>query len=213
MLKLGSHKLGSHKLYRAAAPWQGAAFSALNPWAKLNTEAGIWNLHSFSRSHFTFSTLLQTSGQPFFKHIFCLIWLLKILIPLLMLVVFLKHRKHCQRVSSYLLFIPFESFYPNDWVHGSFHLCEISSGCECVRVVWTLFHFHVARVKICAICIQTALWLLILGLSSLYLSRWWGLALSCCWIKHLYPTFWEIFIFKKKKNPAYFSSSSVRSPS
>lgn len=141
---------------------QGAALSALTPWANLNTEPGIWYLHSFSRSHFTFSTVLQTSGQPFFKYVFCLVWLLKVLIPLLMLTVFLKHREYCQRAPSYLLFIPFESFHPNDWVHHSFHLGEISSGCECVHMVWMFFHLHVARVKLDATSIQTAPWLLIL---------------------------------------------------
>lgn len=128
----------------------------------------------------------------------------------MLMLFFLKHRKYCQRVPSYLLFSPFESFYPNDWVHNSFHLCEISSGYECICVVWMLFLLHVARVKVDATCIQTALSLLILGLNSLYLSRWWGLALSSCWIKHFYPTVWEILIFvfeeKKKSSIFYFFS-------
>lgn len=51
-------KLGSHKLCRAAALWEGAAFSALIPWANLNTEVWIWYLCLFSRSHFSLSIVL-----------------------------------------------------------------------------------------------------------------------------------------------------------
>lgn len=51
-------KLGSHKLCTNAALWEGAALSALTPWANLDTEAWIWYLLLFSRSHFTFSVVL-----------------------------------------------------------------------------------------------------------------------------------------------------------
>lgn len=92
------------------------------------SKPGIRYLHSFSRSHFTFSTVLQTSGHPFFKYVFCLIWLLKVLVPLLMLMVFLKHRDYCQRVPSYVLFIPFESSYPNAWFIMAFILVRSALG-------------------------------------------------------------------------------------
>lgn len=193
---------------------RGSCTSALTPWANPSTQPSVWTLHLFSRSYFTFSTHLNI--RPAFPQV-CLLFDLAFKNSFSLAdanAFFLKHRKYCQRVPSYLLFSPFESFYPNDWVHNSFHLCEISSGYECICVVWMLFLLHVARVKVDATCIQTALSLLILGLNSLYLSRWWGLALSSCWIKHFYPTVWEIliFVFEEKKNPAYFISL-VRSPS
>lgn len=82
----------------------------------------------------------------------------------------------------------------------------------CICVVWTLFHLHVARVRVYATCIQTALWLLILGLNSLSVKMMRSstiLLLDKTFIQH-FGKFLSSFL---KKNPAYLSSSSVRSPS